>query len=245
MALTIALVKDAFLQGNVTTLTPDLGSNPTSGNLLVTALTARSGTDPGAVTPPSGFTLVNSWTDGTDPYFYLYYKKSDGTEQTAAWSWVSTAKVTASYYEISGADADTPDSEEAEANSGGSSVTSQVTGTLASAPTSAHDLIAWCLTNSAGATDLGRSWADASFTEEKWHPASQGARPGVSMAFAEGGSGDTSATFSTTDTGASMRGVIWEVNLPSAGGMLNRFGSMHGGISGGRYGEPMAGGINT
>jgi hypothetical protein len=219
MALTIATVKHDFSQGNTTTLTPDLGSTPASGNLLVSALTTLSGTDPGTITPPSGFTEINSWGGDSNPYVYLYYKKSDGTEQTAAWSWASTAKATVSYWEISGADADAPDSEDAEANSGGSTVTSQATGTLASAPTAAHDIIVWCFTDSAGRTDAGRSWADATFSEATWHPVAQNARPGVSMAFGEGADADTSATFTTTDTGDAMRGVIWEVNLPSLAGL--------------------------
>lgn len=70
--------------GDITTYTPDLGSNPASGNLLI--FMAGNHLSYTVATPPSGFTLLTSSTAGAAAW-YWYYKVSVGTEQTASLVW--------------------------------------------------------------------------------------------------------------------------------------------------------------
>ncbi len=80
------VVKTARQSGNQGTFTPNLGSNPTAGNLLI--FTAASG-DPTQVVSvaPVDFTLLHAQEGGDDATWYWYYKISDGDEQTAAFTW--------------------------------------------------------------------------------------------------------------------------------------------------------------
>lgn len=80
------LVKsDSVDNTSLTTFSPDLGSNPASGNLLITTVCAGSAAAL-ISTPPSGFTLLHASTTGSGTW-YWYYKISVGTEQTISAVW--------------------------------------------------------------------------------------------------------------------------------------------------------------
>ena len=74
----------------------DLGSNPTSGNLLIFIAYGGSGSTT-VTTPPSGFTQMHENT--TNFNLTTYYKVSDGTEQTAGHTHGNTNAVGATYAE--------------------------------------------------------------------------------------------------------------------------------------------------
>ena len=74
----------------------DLGSNPTSGNLLIFVAYGGSG-GTSVTTPPSGFTQMHENT--TNFNLTTYYKVSDGTEQTAGHTHGNSNSVGATYAE--------------------------------------------------------------------------------------------------------------------------------------------------
>jgi hypothetical protein len=79
------------------TFTPDLGSNPASGNLLIAGFAAgASGSS--IDTPPSGFTLLHSELSGSGAWVW-YYKISVGNEQTVELIWDSAKSGGALYVE--------------------------------------------------------------------------------------------------------------------------------------------------
>ena len=81
-----SLVKSDFVANiSLATFSPDLGSNPASGNLLIATVCAGSSTAL-LSTPPSGFTLLHASTTGSGTW-YWYYKISVGNEQTISAIW--------------------------------------------------------------------------------------------------------------------------------------------------------------
>lgn len=81
------------------TSTPDLGSNPTSGNLLI-ATFANDRNNRTVSSAPSGFTLLHDVRSTTSGHWVWYYKVSVGTEQTAPLTWSGGVSGVAEYLEF-------------------------------------------------------------------------------------------------------------------------------------------------
>ena len=91
------LIKQDYVEGGgINTFTPDLLSNPTSGNLLIAAFGSNRDTRTVA-TPPSGFTELHDVL-GLGGWAW-YYKISVGTEQTASIVWSGNINGTGRYIE--------------------------------------------------------------------------------------------------------------------------------------------------
>ena len=172
---------------------------PAAGSLIVTALSVDK--DSGAITVPTGFTLINSYTS-TDVSGAFAYKISNGTETSVVWNW-TTARTAASgvgvWTGLIGFDVS------AEADSGVSVVTSQSTGTTATTAQANELAIAVVTADTGGNVDAGRAWTN-SFTEFIWEsdtPAS--GIPGLGMASKTlSSTGTVESTFSASDTGDQM-----------------------------------------
>jgi len=94
------LVKNAITaEVNVgTVLTPDLLSNPASGNLLI-ATFANNRNNRTVSSAPAGFTLLHNVRSTVAGHWVWYYKISDGTEQTASLTWDGNVAGAAEYIE--------------------------------------------------------------------------------------------------------------------------------------------------
>jgi len=95
------LVKKAptFQLSIVAVATPDLGSNPTSVNLLI-ATFANNRNNRTVSSAPSGFTLLHDVRSTTSGHWVWYYKVSDGTEDTCSLTWSDTVSGHAEYLEL-------------------------------------------------------------------------------------------------------------------------------------------------
>lgn len=60
----------------------------TAGSLLVAYIGSVS--DPGTITPPSGWNLAISKAQGMSTYSYIYYKVADGSETSITFNWVNS-----------------------------------------------------------------------------------------------------------------------------------------------------------
>jgi len=81
-----------------TVTTPDLLSNPTSGNLLI-ATFANNRNNRTVTSAPAGFTLLHNVRSTVAGHWVWYYKVSDGTEQTASLTWSANVSGAAEYIE--------------------------------------------------------------------------------------------------------------------------------------------------
>lgn len=83
---------------SVTGVTADLGSAPTSGNLLIFGVCLGiSGASVNSV--PSGWVLITGESTGSSASWYWYYKISNGSEQQQTWGFDSTIFGTSNYHE--------------------------------------------------------------------------------------------------------------------------------------------------
>ncbi len=185
---------------------------PAAGSLIVTALSVDK--DSGAITVPTGFTLINSYTSANVSGAFAY-KISNGTETSVVWNW-TTARTAASgagvWTGTIGFDVAT------EADSGVSVVTSQSTGTTATTAQANELAITVVTADTGGNVDTGRAWTN-SFTELIWESdTSVSGIPGLGMADKTlAATGTVETTYSTTGIGDQMWASIATFKAGSGG----------------------------
>jgi len=146
-----------------TIATPDLGSNPTSGNLLI-ATFGSNRINRTITTAPSGFTVLHEVVSTTAGHWVWYYKVSDGTEQTTSLTWSGNISGVAEYLEFEW-DGSTPTvTKNDDQTNISTAVTTQASG--AATPTSSTNICIACHgTESSTASDFGQS-VDGSWIED-------------------------------------------------------------------------------
>jgi len=204
--LTIAIADGAALgSGGATSLTPDLGEAPSTGNLLILILSTATAND--TVGTPSGWTLAQSYT-GDTLTGYVFYKTSDGTEQTVTVSWTGTEVCMAGYFSFSGfasAVLDASVDDETYVGTATQEISSGTTGTLSTECCYALTIF---IAEIADNISTGTVSFSNSFTSLGYSGASS-SRPGIRVASKTLES--TSAvecTMTTTDTGDEMYGAM-------------------------------------
>jgi len=194
-----------------TTYTGDLGSNPASGNILLFGACVRLGSI-GVTTPPSGFTFLTGDNSGNDSW-NLYYKISDGTEQTASIVWDTSRNGQAWYLEYEW-DGSTPTVVSNENIDNVASPTNSQPSGAATPDTATNLAIALhgsgSANNSFNAQAVDGSWIeDIVFTN--------GGTPQVKFSrLVNAAVSSQEATHTDTDTGDDMYGAITIFSVPAA-----------------------------
>lgn len=197
--------------GSTTSTSRTFTSAPTSGHLLTAALSMSLA--PVGLSEPSGWTKYAELTTGA-VRTYLYWKQSDGTETSVAWSWSSGGGFgSVNIKEWDDAAVGPPIVAEDESNAS-TVVTSQGTGTAVATAATGLALAVFSadtFSNTDGSRAYSNSFseasADGSSTRSPLYIASK----------AISGTGNYSCTFSCTDTGDEMYGAI-ALFQPASGG---------------------------
>lgn len=214
------MAKGDLLQSDTESLTGnptcDLGSNPTSGSLLIFASSVSGSTNTVSVAPGDGFTLLQNQDNSSAGASGVYYKISDGDEQTVSITW-SGGSGTHTYLEID-MDGETLDSiQSVEENENlGTHVTSQDTGAITPSQ-STNVVVAFCYTNDQTDMETGRSWTGTETTYKTMNQNGFGGT-GFDIVGYTDQSGSTEFTFSCTDTGSDAWGVLVVANIAGGGG---------------------------
>lgn len=191
----------------------DLGSNPTSGNILF--FFASNGNYAATVsTPPTGFTQLQINTGGAAAGAHVaYYKVSVGTEQTASLVW-SGGLGKATYIEIDfdGNTLDSVQSNKDQTYTTGSG-TSISTGSL-TPDQSTNVIVAGVGAGNESGFDGGQAWDG---TEIVYRAMTTATQTGQAVAGYTNETGSISHTFSTTDGGGGAWGIIAAFNVAASG----------------------------
>ena len=220
------LVKQATDDAGVTArtvYTPDLLSNPTSGNLLV--VTFASDRDNRTVTsPPSGFTeLHNVLGHGG---WAWYYKVSVGTEQTTSLTWDANCAGVAHYVEYEW-DGSTPTIVKNDDQTNiATVVTTQASG--AATPTSATNICIAAHGSEVGTNVNDVQAVDGSWIEDIAFGTTQGEM--IMSRLVNAALSSQEATFTCTDTGDAMYGAIAVFNVVS--GATGKSNPLNGSLGG-------------
>jgi len=206
--LTISLEKsDGAGTGGGVSITPDLGSNPASGNLLIAAVCTNNTS---TFSTPATWTHLYSASNAGISYA-VYYKTSAGTEQTVLLSWSESGRTAGGWVgEFSGFSTPTLDqSANDETHIGvGGATTSQSSGTTAVLSTSDAWAIAIFGAEIGNNVDGGRAVSN-SFTEIGTVQDTSSSRPGVFInSKTLSATSAVETTYSTTDGGDQMVGVV-------------------------------------
>jgi hypothetical protein len=198
-----------------TTFVGDLGRNPTTGNLLV-ALCCN--TENGALTVPSGFTLIHDGYGASLRGYSWSFKVSVGTEQTATYTAATTitnGRIT--YFEIDW-DGSTPQIQKAEDASQVDGTVSTI-GTGSATPDGTSNVcLAFVATDQSSASRLYFQ-RTADWNLEWWLLAS--GNPQNSLAFKiNAPASSQSDTHTDSDTGAPLYGSICCFTVGAAAGAL-------------------------
>lgn len=197
-----------------TTYTPDLGSNPTSGNLLIVAFVADSSGNTLA-TPPSGFTLLQLNNGGNDSWTW-FFKISDGTEQTATGIWTTSRSGTGLYAEYEW-DGSTPTvTKNEDATNVSTIVNSQPSG--AATPTTTTNVCIAMHGSGSGVDSESGQAIDGSWVEDLGF-AVQGAADLKFSSLVNAATSSQEATHSDTDVGEDMYGAIAIFDAAAAAGI--------------------------
>ena len=183
-------------------------SSVTAGNLIVTVLSVDKNS--GAITVPTGFTLIND-NVATSVSVAAAYKVATGGETTITWSWTASQFFSVWAGEYAGG---VKTLDVAAENSTESVVTSLSSGTTATT-TKANGLgFAYMASDTGNNTDGTRGWTN-SFTENGWQGSGGAGTPGLSTAHLLdlGTVGTKETTFSCTDTGDQMAVGVAAFNL--------------------------------
>lgn len=207
-----AIVKSAKDSAFGSTLTPDLGSNPTTGNLLIATFSSNSAAV--VATPPSGFTQLHSVV-GSGTWVW-YYKVSVGTEQTASQVWTGSEGCQAVYAEYEW-DGSTPTvTKNDDQTNITSSVNTQASG--AATPTTSNNIcIAGHGAQQASAQEASQA-IDGSWVEDIAFGTS--GRGEMKISSLVNVTGSQEATHTDSDTGLAMYGAIAIFDVPSGGGIV-------------------------
>lgn len=147
---------------NASGLTLSFASAPTSGNLLVATISHSA--DPGAYTPPSGWTQIGSTenkTTLTTIYKSDWYKANCNTSNSESFSWAnSVARNVAVYFELSGLSTGGPLESSQIANGNSSTLTSANITT-----TNANDTLVALFGQATGLSAITLSSPTNSFTD--------------------------------------------------------------------------------
>jgi len=205
--------------------TGDLGSNPTSGNMLIYG--AVNGSSSRTITtPPSGFTEINQELGGSQNAVW-YYKVSVGTEQTAqlVWSGSGGECIYAEY----GWDGSTPTvTKNADATYISTDTNSMPSGAVTPSG-STNLLVAFHVTDRQQYSSGGQA-VDGSWVEDDLFNTSTGANGKLSSLVSVTGSQE--ATHSDTDTGDTMWGAIVALDVAAVSGDFIQSIAGYGGIAG-------------
>ena len=197
--------------GSGTSVNDTYLSTPTSGNVLITAISIDKNS--GTITIPSGWTVIGATYVSGSVSGAWAYKISDGTEGTVTWNWATTQfDVVMWLAEYSGID--TLDVQ-ASADSGASSVTSQSSGTTGTTDIATAHAFAIFGVDTFDNVDGGRTYSN-SFTEIDARALDS---PGLMIAEKVlSATGTQECTYATTDGGDQMFGKISVFNLAAGGG---------------------------
>lgn len=186
-----------------TSHTHNFGFTATTGNLLVAAASwDKDITGPSA----TGWTQVAFNTDGANTSLAMFYKISDGTETSISLSWTNADEMTIWVGELEGMVTSSVLNQSANANSGGSVVTSQSTGTTSA--TTAADAFALAVFSADTGNNVakGRSYTNG-FKEELFIGQTDG--PGLFVASKYlNATGAIESTLSIVDTGDQLAGIM-------------------------------------
>lgn len=201
----------------VGSVTPDLGENPTSGQVLLLVVSLN-------VVPTVTITTDHSFTkvwqgDHASGHTAVFWKVSDGTEQDVAITWggVEEGRVAYWYAELD-VTHDTADDHITNAISG-SDVDTLDLGTIASAnrDQDAQLAIVGFGTQNDSQWNAGNAISDG-FTVLDEQNADQGNRPAIIVGYKElSASGDVNPVVSTTDSGEQCSGVCFLLYTSAAG----------------------------
>jgi len=202
--MSISFVKSAEAgSGSAASLTPDLGSTPTAGNLLILAGSTQT---LAPVFSATGFTLIQD-NSGNLADGCLLYKVSDGTEQSVTLNFGTGAACRAVYLEYTGNDSSPFDVSDEDTSNVDTGVTSCGSGSAVSTQADSIAIAAFTPRRGDYAYD-GRSYSN-DFSERIATQVSTSSRPGLSIAEKVlTATGSQSTTFTTTDTGTEMWSVI-------------------------------------
>jgi hypothetical protein len=190
--------------GGGTSLIPDLGASPSSGNLLYLIVSIEG--DSGSITTPSGWTLIQSSTGGAVSGA-VFYKTAAGTEQTVTISWTNSSTSRAWYAEFSGISSPTLEASaenETYISTSSQSCSSGTTGTLSTS---------CCYAIAGFAVETGYGYNDDqsytnSFVGQIYHSGTS-ARAAFAVALKTiSATTAVTTTLSTTDTGAEIYGTV-------------------------------------
>lgn len=203
-----------------TSISATFDSATTSGNLLLAYLTVDK--DSGAITVPTGFTLVHDYV-GLSVSIAMAYKFSDGTETAVTWNH-ATARTMKQMQILEYSGLDTFDVS-AEADSANANTTSQTSGTTATTASTSARAFALFGSDSKGSTDAGVAYTN-SFTSTYTDPG--GINTGCSGLYSAekdlSATGTQETTFSTTNpTGDQMAGIIAVFYLAGGGPTGNAY----------------------
>jgi len=193
--------------------TPDMGSNPTSGNLLILGASC-SITGNTLSTPPSGFTELHLSNAGSAASWTWYYKISDGTEQSVniVWNLSRGGRAVLLEYEWDGSVPTVTKNEDVTNIS--TIVNSQATG--AATPSSTTNILIAMHANDAfeSSSETGQA-VDGSWIEDTTFGTTN--TPGVKFSrLVNAAASAHEATHSDTDIGDEMYGAIAAFAVVSA-----------------------------
>ena len=212
MAFGDLIKNDTVTVALASTATPDLGSNPASGNLLI-ATFGSDRTNRTVSSAPSGFTLLHDTLGGGR--WTWYYKISDGTEQTASLSWSGNVSGVGEYLEYEW-DGTTPTvtKNDDQTNINGS-VTTQASG-AATPTTSTNILIAVHGTDKSQNSNNAQA-VDGSWSEDALFYAVVGGHLKVSS-LVNAATSSQEATHTSSGVGDEMYGAIAVFDSAGGGG---------------------------
>ncbi len=203
-------IKRAKVESSTSPHVPDLGSNPTSGHLLI--LTQGAHNSSGVTfTDPSGWTRIEAYENNSptaEGAGCWWWKISDGTEQTVSVVLADTGDTNITNYVEFEWDGSTPTvtSNEDLAKINSPTATSCVTGSVTPGETTNICLVV--IGNEDRDTEDGGAW-DSTWTEfETTYDTSNNRGEVTNMGKIVNASGSQSGTYTHTDAGGSMWGSI-------------------------------------
>lgn len=198
---------------SVSELSVTFDAAPSENNMLLAMVCAQF--SPGTVTPPSGWTLEDSYTSG--PYCYVYSKVAGASEPASyTWSWTGSRKSSLIVRNYRGNDTSTPIDVQVSGGGSGTSLSTGTTATIASGNAVAE---AWFGVQSTALWDGGQSFTNSYSAETEIEE--PGSAPAIYIARNESVTpgGTTETTMSTTDTGGAVWGwlVVFDIGPLTAG----------------------------